>query len=113
MHKIKTEEGAKPTREGQRRLNPPMMDVVKEKIQKLLDADIVYPISDNNWIPVAPEDQENKTFTCPFRTLAYRRMPFGLCNAPTTFQRAEVFDEQEGSEAKINSLDSFAPGIRS
>jgi hypothetical protein len=32
-----------------------------------------------------PEDQEKMTFTCPFGTFAYRRMPFGLCNAPATF----------------------------
>ncbi|GJR01952.1 reverse transcriptase domain-containing protein [Tanacetum coccineum] len=38
-------------------------------------------------IPLAPEDQEKTTFTCPYKTFAYRRMPFGLCNAPTTFQR--------------------------
>ncbi|GJT35453.1 reverse transcriptase domain-containing protein, partial [Tanacetum coccineum] len=34
-----------------------------------------------------PIDQEKTTFTCPYGTFAYRRMPFGLCNAPGTFQR--------------------------
>ncbi|GJV57112.1 reverse transcriptase domain-containing protein [Tanacetum coccineum] len=37
-------------------------------------------------IPIDPNDQEKTTFTCPFGTYAYRRMPFGLCNTPTTFQ---------------------------
>nr|GEV37119.1 reverse transcriptase domain-containing protein [Tanacetum cinerariifolium] len=31
--------------------------------------------------------QEKTTFTYPYRTFAYRRMPFRLCNAPGTFQR--------------------------
>nr|GEW14946.1 reverse transcriptase domain-containing protein [Tanacetum cinerariifolium] len=38
-------------------------------------------------IPIDPKDQEKTTFTCPYRTFAYRRMPFGLCNAPCTFRR--------------------------
>nr|GEV39043.1 reverse transcriptase domain-containing protein [Tanacetum cinerariifolium] len=38
-------------------------------------------------ILIEPQDQENTTFTCPYGTFAYRRMPFGLCNAPGTFQR--------------------------
>ena len=38
-------------------------------------------------IEIATEDQEKTTFTCPFGTYAYRRMPFGLCNAHATFQR--------------------------
>nr|GEU46594.1 hypothetical protein [Tanacetum cinerariifolium] len=37
--------------------------------------------------PIDPQDQEKTTFTCPYGTFAYRRMPFGLCNAPGTFQR--------------------------
>nr|GEZ79636.1 retrovirus-related Pol polyprotein [Tanacetum cinerariifolium] len=38
-------------------------------------------------IPIDPKDQEKTTFTCPYGTFAYKRMPFGLCNAPGTFQR--------------------------
>nr|GFB28674.1 reverse transcriptase domain-containing protein [Tanacetum cinerariifolium] len=38
-------------------------------------------------IPIDPKDQEKTTFTCPYGTFAYRHMPFGLCNAPGTFQR--------------------------
>nr|GFB08499.1 reverse transcriptase domain-containing protein [Tanacetum cinerariifolium] len=38
-------------------------------------------------IPIDPRDQEKTTFTCPYDTFAYCRMPFGLCNAPGTFQR--------------------------
>ena len=38
-------------------------------------------------ICIALEDQHKNTFTCPFGTYAYRKMPFGLCNAPGTFQR--------------------------
>nr|GEY17646.1 reverse transcriptase domain-containing protein [Tanacetum cinerariifolium] len=38
-------------------------------------------------LSIDPKDQEKTTFTCPYRTFAYRRMPFELCNAPGTFQR--------------------------
>ena len=38
-----------------------------------------------NQIAIAPKDQENNTLTCPYGTFAFRRIPFGLCNAPTTF----------------------------
>ena len=40
-----------------------------------------------NQIVIAPENQEKTTFTCLYGTYAFKRMSFGLCNAPTTFQR--------------------------
>ena len=40
-----------------------------------------------NQIAIAPKDQEKSTFTCPYGTYAFGRMPFGLCNAAPTFQR--------------------------
>ncbi|CAN6476682.1 unnamed protein product [Victoria cruziana] len=50
MHRIHLEEGSKPSREFQRRLNPALKEVVKKKIIKWLDADIIYPISDSEWV---------------------------------------------------------------
>ncbi|CAM8895397.1 unnamed protein product [Rhodiola kirilowii] len=50
MHRILLEDGAKPSREPQRRLNPIMMEIVQKEIQKLLDADVIYPISDSQWV---------------------------------------------------------------
>ncbi|CAL9012050.1 unnamed protein product [Prunus brigantina] len=49
MHRILMED-AKPTREPQRRLNPPMKDVVRTEILKLLDVGVIYPISDSKWV---------------------------------------------------------------
>ncbi|KAG9449972.1 hypothetical protein H6P81_009937 [Aristolochia fimbriata] len=59
-------------------------------------------------IPIAPEDKEKTTFTCPYGTFAYRRMPFGLCNAPTTFQRCmmALFHDMIGKMMEI-FIDDF------
>nr|GEU47390.1 reverse transcriptase domain-containing protein [Tanacetum cinerariifolium] len=38
-------------------------------------------------IPINPKDQEKTTFTYPYGTFAYCRMPFALCKAPGMFQR--------------------------
>ena len=38
-----------------------------------------------NYIVISFEDQEKTTFTCPYDNFAFRRIPFGLCNAPGTF----------------------------
>ena len=43
-----------------------------------------------NQVAITPEDQEKTTFTCPFGTFSFRRMSFGLCNAPGTFQRCMI-----------------------
>ncbi|GJV87758.1 reverse transcriptase domain-containing protein [Tanacetum coccineum] len=141
-HKILLEDDYQPSVQHQRRVNPKIHDVIKKEVEKLLDARLIYPISDSPWvspvhcvpkkggmtvvkneenelvptrlvtgwrmlerlagnefycfldgfsgyfqIPIEPKDQEKTTFTCPYGTFAYRRMPFGLCNAPGTFQR--------------------------
>ncbi|GJZ48038.1 reverse transcriptase domain-containing protein [Tanacetum coccineum] len=160
------EDDFKPAVQHQRRVNLKIHEVIKKEVIKLLDAGLIYPISDSPWvspvhcvpkkggmtvvenedneliptrlvtgwrvcidyrklndatrkdhfplpfmdqmlerlagneyycfldgfsgyfqIPIDPQDQEKTTFTCPYGTFAYRRMPFGLCNAPGTFQR--------------------------
>ncbi|KAI3732622.1 hypothetical protein L1987_63829 [Smallanthus sonchifolius] len=60
-------------------------------------------------IPIAPEDQDKTTFTCPYGTYAYRRMPFGLCNAPATFQRCMVAIFQDMIETSMEVfMDDFS-----
>ena len=50
MQYIHLDENAKSTRKMQRRLNPNMKEVVRTEVLKLLDAGIIYPISDSSWV---------------------------------------------------------------
>ncbi|GJZ78810.1 reverse transcriptase domain-containing protein [Tanacetum coccineum] len=135
-HKILMGDDFKPVIQPQRRLNPKVQDVVKNKIVKLLDLvtgwrvcidyrklndatrkdhfslpfidQMLERLSRNEYyyfldgflgffqIPIAPEDQEKITLTCPYGTFAYRRMAFGLCNAPVTFQRCMTINNTTG-----------------
>ncbi|GJS01762.1 reverse transcriptase domain-containing protein [Tanacetum coccineum] len=167
--KVDPNRKCKPGIQQQEGVNPKIHEVIKQEVIKLLDAGLIYPISDSPWvspvhcvpkkggitvvkneeneliptrlvtgwrvcidyrklndatrkdhfplpfmdqmlerlagneyycfldgfsgyfqIPIDPLDQEKTTFTCPYGTFAYRRMPFGLCNAPGTFQRCMV-----------------------
>ena len=49
-HHIYTQEGARPIRQHQRRMNPTLKDIVKEELQKLLNVNFLYPISDSKWV---------------------------------------------------------------
>ncbi|KAI4312584.1 hypothetical protein MLD38_037389 [Melastoma candidum] len=93
MHKIRLEDNKKASIEQQRRLNPNMkevcvpkkggMTVVENEKNELIP---MRTVTGYNEIAIAPEDQEKATFTCSYGTFAFRRMPFGLCNTPATFQ---------------------------
>nr|GEZ51330.1 reverse transcriptase domain-containing protein [Tanacetum cinerariifolium] len=49
-HKILMEEDYKPAMQHQRRVNPKIHDVIKKEVEKLLDARLIYPISDSPWV---------------------------------------------------------------
>ena len=50
MHQIYLKKNVKTSREPQRHLNPILKEIVRMEVMKLLDAGIIYPISDNQWV---------------------------------------------------------------
>nr|GFC47313.1 reverse transcriptase domain-containing protein [Tanacetum cinerariifolium] len=65
----------------------PFMDQILERLARNEYYCFLDGFSGYFQIPIDPKDQEKTTFTCPYGTFTYNRMPFGLCNAPGTFQR--------------------------
>nr|GEW52890.1 reverse transcriptase domain-containing protein [Tanacetum cinerariifolium] len=73
----------------------PFMDQMLERLGGNEFYCFLYGFSGYIQITTNPPDQEKTTFTCPYGTFSYRIMPFGLCNAPGTFQRCmmEIFHD--------------------
>jgi len=69
-----------------------------------------------NQIQISPEDQDKTTFTCPWGTFTYWVLPFGLCNAPTTFQRAvlSIFSEllHDAVEIYMDDFTSYGSDLQ-
>nr|GEZ57422.1 retrovirus-related Pol polyprotein from transposon 17.6 [Tanacetum cinerariifolium] len=65
----------------------PLMDQMLERLAGNEYYCFLDGFSGNFQIPIDHQDQEKTTFTSPYGTFAYRRMPFCLCNAPGTFHR--------------------------
>ena len=68
----------------------PFIDQVLDTLASKKYFSFLDGFSGYNQIQIIEEDQEKTTFTCAWGTFAYRLLPFGLCNAPTTFQQAIV-----------------------
>ena len=83
MHQIHLEDDSKSSVEQQRKLNPNLKEVVKKEIIKLLDAGVIYPISDSNWVSpmhVVPKKcwitvvKNDKNELIPTRTVTEHRV---------------------------------------
>ena len=85
------------------------MDQMLEKLVRHKYYCFLDGYSGYNQITIALEDQAKTTFTCPYDTFSFRRMPYGLCNAPSTFQRCmmAMFSNMVEKTIKV-SMDDFS-----
>jgi len=149
VHEIKTYPDAKPVQQRLRPVHPRKEVAIKLEVEKILKADLFYPLSFTDWVSnivqvnkkqgsirvyvdyrdinksfpkdnfptpfvdqivddcveseifslmdcfsrynqinILPMSQHKTSFICPWGTFAYRKIPFGLKNIGTTFQRA-------------------------
>ena len=66
----------------------PKMDHILQRVVGASRMSMMDGFSGYNQVAVLSEDQKKTTFTTPWGTFMYARMPFGLINAGATFQRA-------------------------
>jgi hypothetical protein len=69
----------------------PFIDKMLERLAKHSFFCFLDGYSSYHQIPIHPDDQSKTAFTCPYGTYGYRRMSFGLCNAPASFKRCMIF----------------------
>ena len=93
----------------------PFMDQMLERLAGQSYYCFLDGYSGYNQIAIDPKDQEETAFTCPFGVFAYRCMPFGLCNAPATFQRCmmAIFSDmvEKCIEVFMDDLFVFGPSF--
>ncbi len=63
------------------------MDDLLDCQQDCTSFSLIDPESGYWQIPMAEADMEKTAFTCHLGTFQFRRMPFGLCNAPSSYQQ--------------------------
>jgi hypothetical protein len=88
----------------------PFIDQVLDSLSGKKFFSFLDGFSGYNQIKIAPQDQDKTTFTSPWGNFSYRVLPFGLCNAPATFQRAVIgiFFDMINDSMEI-FMDDFTP----